>query len=263
MDFTKITYSVTDDIATITFNDPKTLNAAGIDTAEEMLLAFELAGDQARCTIVTGTGRGFCSGANLNPKMTDSGGNQGKPDAGKALDTHYNPLVKAMRTHPHPIITAVNGAAAGVGCSIALMGDFIIASESAYFLQAFRRIGLVPDGGSTFLLPRMAGRARAMEMALFGEKIHASQALEWGLVNRVVSDDVLIPDAHAYAQKLADGPTQALSMIRDLVWSSEDNTFDEQLQAERFAQRTAGRQPDFKEGVMAFLEKRPANFRAS
>ncbi|MEM1087248.1 MAG: enoyl-CoA hydratase/isomerase [Pseudomonadota bacterium] len=263
MDFTKITYTVTEDIATITFNDPKTMNAAGIDTAEELLLAFELAGDQARCTIVTGTGRGFCSGANLNPKMTDGGGNQGKPDAGKALDTHYNPLVKAMRTHPHPIITAVNGAAAGVGCSIALMGDFIIAGESAYFLQAFRRIGLVPDGGSTFLLPRMAGRARAMEMALFGEKIQAGQALEWGLINRVVGDDALMVEAQAYAQKLADGPTQALSMIRDLVWSSEDNTFDEQLQAERFAQRTAGRQPDFKEGVMAFLEKRPANFRAS
>ncbi|MEL7230888.1 MAG: enoyl-CoA hydratase/isomerase [Pseudomonadota bacterium] len=261
MDFTKITYAVKDDIATITFNDPKTMNAAGIDTAEEMLLAFELAGDEARCTIITGTGRGFCSGANLNPKMTDGGGNQGKPDAGKALDTHYNPLVKAMRTHPHPIITAVNGAAAGVGCSIALMGDFIIAGESAYFLQAFRRIGLVPDGGSTFLLPRMAGRARAMEMALFGEKIHAGQALEWGLINRVVGDDALMSEAQAYAQKLADGPTQALSMIRDLVWSSEDNTFDEQLQAERFAQRTAGRQPDFKEGVMAFLEKRPANFR--
>ncbi|MEL8055548.1 MAG: enoyl-CoA hydratase/isomerase [Pseudomonadota bacterium] len=263
MDFTKITYTVTDDIATITFNDPKTMNAAGIDTAEELLLAFELAGDQARCTIVTGTGRGFCSGANLNPKMTDGGGNQGKPDAGKALDSHYNPLVKAMRTHPHPIITAVNGAAAGVGCSIALMGDFIIAGQSAYFLQAFRRIGLVPDGGSTFLLPRMAGRARAMEMALFGEKIQAGQALEWGLINRVVGDDALMDEARAYAQKLADGPTQALSMIRDLVWSSEDNTFDEQLQAERFAQRTAGRQPDFKEGVTAFLEKRPANFRAS
>ncbi|MEM1035835.1 MAG: enoyl-CoA hydratase/isomerase [Pseudomonadota bacterium] len=263
MDFTKINYSVTDDIATITFNDPKTMNAAGIDTAEELLLAFELAGDQARCTIVTGTGRGFCSGANLNPKMTDGGGNQGKPDAGKALDSHYNPLVKAMRTHPHPIITAVNGAAAGVGCSIALMGDFIIAGQSAYFLQAFRRIGLVPDGGSTFLLPRMAGRARAMEMALFGEKIQAGQALEWGLINRVVGDDALMDEARAYAQKLADGPTQALSMIRDLVWSSEDNTFDEQLQAERFAQRTAGRQPDFKEGVTAFLEKRSANFRAS
>ena len=263
MAFTKITYAVADDIATISLNDPKTMNAAGIDTVSEMSLALEMAGDEARCTIITGIGRGFCSGANLSPNMSEGGAQKGKPDAGKALDSHYNPLIKAMRTHPHPIITAVNGAAAGVGCSIALMGDFIIAGESGYFLQAFRRIGLVPDGGSTFLLPRMAGRARAMEMTLFGEKVFAKEALEWGLINRVVADDALMDEARAYAQKLADGPTQALSLIRDLVWQSEDNDFDSQLQAERFAQRTAGRQPDFKEGVTAFLEKRPANFRGS
>ena len=261
MTFKKITYEVSDDVATIAFNDPGTMNAAGIDTVEELALALEQAGDEARCTILTGQGRGFCSGANLSPGMTD--GRQGKPDAGKALDTHYNPLIKAMRTHPHPIITAVNGAAAGVGCSIALMGDFIIAGESGYFLQAFRRIGLVPDGGSTFLLPRMVGRAKAMEMALFGEKVFAEQALDWGLINCVVPDDQLMTEARAYAKRLADGPTQALALIRDLVWQAEDNDFDSQLQAERFAQRTAGRQPDFKEGVKAFLEKRPANFRGT
>lgn len=261
MSFSKISYEVDADIATITFNDPKTMNAAGMDTIEELHLAIEMAGDNARCTIITGNGRGFCSGANLN-----FGGGprpKGKPDSGKPLDTHYNPFIKAMRTHPHPIITAVNGAAAGVGCSIALMGDFIIAGESGYFLQAFRRIGLVPDGGSTFLLPRMVGRARAMEMTLFGDKIHAEQALDWGMINRVVPDDQLMDEARAYAQRLADGPTQALALIRDLVWQAEDNDFDSQLQAERFAQRTAGRQPDFKEGVKAFLEKRPANFRQS
>ncbi len=260
MSFEKITYETSDDIATITFNDPKTMNAAGLDTVEEMLLALEQAADSARCTILTGSGRGFCSGANLAPNMTGGRGQKGKPDAGKALDSHYNPLIKMMRTHPHPIITAVNGAAAGVGCSIALMGDFILAGQSAYFLQAFRRIGLVPDGGSTYLLPRMIGRARAMEMTLFGDKLAADKALDWGLINRVVEDDQLLTEAHAYARKLADGPTQALAMIRDLIWQAEDNDFDGQLQAERFAQRTAGRQPDFKEGVMAFLEKRPANF---
>jgi len=261
MPFTKIAYTVVDDIATIAFDDPKTLNAAGIDTVEELSLAIEQAADEARCTIITGNGRGFCSGANLSSSPGDTP--KGKPDAGKALDSHYNPFIKAMRTHPHPIITAVNGAAAGVGCSIALMGDFIISAESGYFLQAFRRIGLVPDGGSTFLLPRVAGRARAMEMALFGEKVFAAQALEWGLINRVVADDQLMNEAHSYAKRLADGPTQALALIRDLVWQAEDNDFDSQLQAERFAQRTAGRQPDFKEGVKAFLEKRPANFRHS
>lgn len=261
MSFTKITYTVENDIATIAFNDPTTLNAAGMDTVEELHIAFEQAADSARCTILTGTGRGFCSGANLSPNITEAKGPKRKPDAGQALDTHYNPFIKAMRTHPHPIITAVNGAAAGVGCSIALMGDFIIAGQSGYFLQAFRRIGLVPDGGSTFLLPRMVGRAKAMEMTLFGDKVFAEQALEWGLINRVVSDDQLMTEAQSYAQRLADGPTQALAMIRDLVWQAEDNDFDSQLQAERFAQRTAGRQADFKEGVAAFLEKRPANFR--
>jgi len=261
MSFSKISYSVSDDVATIAFNDPKTLNAAGMDTIEEMLLAIEHASDEARCTIITGNGRGFCSGANLSSNPGERP--KGKPDAGKALDTHYNPFIKAMRTHPHPIITAVNGAAAGVGCSIALMGDFIICGQSGYFLQAFRRIGLVPDGGSTFLLPRMVGRARAMEMTLFGDKVSADQALEWGMVNRVVPDDQLIDEAQAYAKRLADGPTQALALIRELVWQAEDNDFDGQLQAERFAQRTAGRQPDFKEGVSAFLEKRPANFRQS
>lgn len=262
MDFKKITYSVDEDIATIALNDPKTMNAAGMDTIEELTLALEAAADDARCTIITGNGRGFCSGANLSPNIT-SGGPKGKPDAGKALDSHYNPFIKMMKTHPHPIITAVNGAAAGVGCSIALMGDFIIAGKSGYFLQAFRRIGLIPDGGSTFLLPRMAGRARAMEMTLFGDKVPAEKAEEWGLINRVVPDDELMSEARSYAKKLADGPTQALAMIRELVWQAEDNDFDSQLQAERFAQRTAGRQSDFKEGVTAFLEKRPADFRNS
>ncbi len=261
MDFTKISYTIEDDIATIAFDDPATLNAAGMDTVEEMTLALEHGAEHARCTIITGNGRGFCSGANLsaNPGETP----KGKPDAGKALDSHYNPLIKMMKTHPHPIITAINGAAAGVGCSIALMGDFIIAGESGYFLQAFRRIGLVPDGGSTFLLPRMAGRAKAMEMTLFGDKVPAQQALDWGLINRVVPDEALEREARVYAKKLADGPTQALALIRELIWQAEDNDFDSQLQAERFAQRTAGRQPDFREGVKAFLEKRPANFRNS
>lgn len=259
MSFKKIAYEVSDDIATIAFNDPKTLNAAGMDTVEELSLALEQAGDEARCTIITGNGRGFCSGANLSSNPGEQP--KGKPDAGKGLDTHYNPFIKAMRTHPHPIISAVNGAAAGVGCSIALMGDFIIAGESGYFLQAFRRIGLVPDGGSTFLLPRLVGRAKAMEMTLFGDKVFADQALEWGMINKVVPDDQLMAEARTYAKRLAEGPTQALALIRDLVWQAEDNDFDSQLQAERFAQRTAGRQPDFKEGVKAFLEKRPANFK--
>lgn len=260
MSFHKITYEVNSDVAVITFNDPATMNAAGIDTVTELLWAFELAARDARATILTGTGRGFCSGANLSAGESKDSAGTGEPDAGKALDTHYHPLIMAMKEHAHPIITAINGAAAGVGCSIALMGDMIIASEDAYFLQAFRRIGLVPDGGSTYLLPRLVGRARAMEMALMGEKISATKALEWGLINQVVPSNALLETAQDTARKLAEGPTQALALLRKLVWESADNDFTSQLHAERVAQRTAGRTADFKEGVSAFLEKRSAQF---
>ena len=263
MSYTKIDYKVTDQIATITFADPATMNAAGLDTVEELLNAFEKAGDEARCTILTGTGRGFCSGANLSAGGMKSSAGHSKFDAGKALDSHYHPLIMSMKEHPHPIITAVNGAAAGVGCSIALMGDLIIASEKSYFLQAFRRIGLVPDGGSTYLLPRLIGRARAMEMALMGNKIDAAKALSWGLINDVVSENALMETSYAKARELANGPTQALALMRALIWDSADRTFDAQIHAERLAQRTAGRTADFKEGVSAFLEKRPADFKGS
>lgn len=267
MDYKKIRLTTEGAVATLTLNDPGTLNAAGIDLAEEMAHAFRsLAAGlvEARAVIVTGEGRGFCSGANL------SGGGaagremdvDGKPDAGQALERVYNPLITLMRDFPLPIVTAVNGAAAGVGCSIALMGDLIVAGESAYFLQAFRRIGLVPDGGSTYLLPRMIGRARATEMALLGEKVPAKTAYEWGMVNRVVPDAELIPTATALANELANGP-KALSLIRKLMWESLDNNWTQQLHEERMGQRIAGKTEDFIEGVTAFLEKRKAAFKGA
>ncbi|WP_299007262.1 enoyl-CoA hydratase-related protein, partial [uncultured Caulobacter sp.] len=165
-----------------------------------------------------------------------------------------------LKDFPLPIVTAVNGPAAGVGCSIALMGDIIVAAESAYFLQAFRRIGLVPDGGSTYLLPRLVGKARAMEMMLLGDKISAATALQWGLVNRCVPDDELIGAATAIAQELARGPA-ALGAIRKLVWDSLDADWTGQLHAERKAQKFAGKTEDFIEGVTAFLQKRAAAFK--
>ncbi|HPE47427.1 MAG TPA: enoyl-CoA hydratase/isomerase [Hyphomonas sp.] len=261
MSYELITYELKDAVAVIAFNDPKTMNACGVDTAQELLHAVQTAGSEARCTVITGTGRGFCSGANLGkvsgPQLSHPGS---KPDAGRALETHYNPLIEALREHPHPVITAVNGAAAGVGCSIALMGDLIVAAKSAYFLQAFRRIGLVPDGGSTWLLARNIGRVRAMEMALFGEKLPAEKALEWGMVNRVVDDGALMPTVLEMAETLATGPTIALAAARKLIWDACESGFSEALMAERFAQRTAGRTKDFAEGVSAFLQKRPAKF---
>jgi 2-(1,2-epoxy-1,2-dihydrophenyl)acetyl-CoA isomerase len=267
VDYEKIKLTTEGGVATLTLNDPSTLNAAGIDLATEMahaLRALAAGVVKARALIVTGEGRGFCSGANL------SGGGaagreldvDGKPDAGRALETTYNPLIMLMRDFPLPLVTAVNGAAAGVGCSIALMGDMIVAGESAYFLQAFRRIGLVPDGGSTYLLPRMIGRARAMEMALLGEKISGAKAFEWGLVNRCVPDGELMATATAIAQELANGP-KSLAMIRQLMWESLDNDWTGQLHAERQAQRIAGKTEDFIEGVTAFLQKRQAAFKGA
>jgi 2-(1,2-epoxy-1,2-dihydrophenyl)acetyl-CoA isomerase len=266
MSYNKIKVTADGDIAIITLSDPATMNAASVEMGGELADALKSAalGEKAkRAVVITGEGRGFCSGANL--QMGPGGGKvdpDGKPDAGAALETLYNPMVSTIRDLPIPVVTAVNGAAAGVGCSIALMGDLIVAAESAYFLQAFRRIGLVPDGGSTYLLPRMVGKARAMEMALLGEKIHSAQALEWGMVNRVVPDAELMTTALGLANQLASGP-MAMGLIRKAIWASLDSSWTEQLQHERAAQRIAGKTEDFREGVSAFLQKRPAAFKGA
>jgi 2-(1,2-epoxy-1,2-dihydrophenyl)acetyl-CoA isomerase len=265
MEYTKIKLAMDDGVAVITLYDPTSMNAAGLDLAEQLnhaIQSISLGLIEARAVVITGDGRGFCSGANLSG---GGGGTReldvdGKADAGRALETIYNPLVTAIRDCTVPVITAVNGAAAGVGCSIALLGDMIVCGESGYFLQAFRRIGLVPDGGSTYLLPRMIGRARAMEMALMGEKISSAQALEWGLVNRVVADADLMSTALGLARELANGPS-SLGHIRRLIWDSLDRDWASQLGAERRAQRIAGKSEDFAEGVTAFLQKRPAQFK--
>jgi len=264
MSYQKITVAREDAVTVITLADPATMNAAGVDLAGELLDALKqaaLGASPARALVLTGEGRGFCSGANL---QAGSGGGHldgdGKIDAGAALETVYNPLVTYMREMPVPLVTAVNGAAAGVGCSLALLGDLIVAGESAYFLQAFRRIGLVPDGGSTYLLPRMIGKARAMEMALLGERISAARALEWGLINRLVADADLMATAMALARALAEGPA-SLGLSRQTLWASMDSDWAGQLHRERVAQRAAGKTEDFVEGVSAFLAKRPARFK--
>jgi 2-(1,2-epoxy-1,2-dihydrophenyl)acetyl-CoA isomerase len=265
VDYKRLKITSEDGLAIITLSDPATLNAASLEMGTELhhaLASLSAPDSGARALVLTGEGRGFCSGANLSAGPGPGGGAvdpDGKPDAGKALEHTYNPMVTAMRDLPIPIVTAVNGPAAGVGCSIALMGDIIVAAESAYFLQAFRRIGLVPDGGSTYLLPRLIGKARAMEMALLGEKIPAAKALDWGLINRAVPDAELMPTALNLARELANGP-KSLGLIRKAMWASLDAAWLEQLHEERMAQRIAGKTDDFREGVSAFLQKRPAAF---
>lgn len=242
-------------VATITIARPDRLNALSGQTVDELRAAVEEAGRSgARCLLLAGEGRGFSSGADLA-----SGG--GLPeDAGAALEKHFNPLVEAIFALPIPVVAAVNGPAAGAGCSLALAADLVIAARSAYFLQAFVNIGLIPDAGATWLLPRLAGRARAMEMMMLGERVPAEQALEWGLISRVVDDEALETEAVALATRLAQGPTVALGLIRTLAREAGEIPLRDALAAERVAQREAGRSEDFKAGVAAFMQKRQARF---
>lgn len=261
MDFQRVRLEIEDGIATLTLNHPEVMNAISIEMLQGLEEAMDVVEDpdsNVRCLVMTGEGRGFCTGANLQGR--NDGPAPKNPDAGSALEKAYHPIFRRLRNLSVPFVTSVNGPAAGVGMSFALMGDMILCARSSYFLQAFRRIGLVPDGGSTWLLPRLVGRARAMELSMMGEKLPAETALQWGLVNRVFDDNALREETGRIARQLADGPF-SLGLIRQLYWESDDNTYEEQLNLERQLQRSAGRSGDYKEGVKAFLEKRPADFK--
>jgi 2-(1,2-epoxy-1,2-dihydrophenyl)acetyl-CoA isomerase len=260
LEFPRVRLEVEGGVALLTLAHPEVLNAMSPEMLDGMLEALDVVEDPARglrCLLVTGAGRAFSAGANLG----GSGPSTKANDAGAVLESHYHPLFRRLRDLRMPIVSAVNGVAAGVGMSLALMGDMVVAGRSAYFLQAFRRIGLVPDGGVTWLLPRLIGTARAKELSLLGEKLPAEQALAWGLINRVHDDDELLPAAKALAAELASGPTRALAMIRRLYWASPDNGYEQQLDLERTLQREAGRTHDAREGIKAFLEKRKPAFR--
>ncbi|HEY5048071.1 MAG TPA: enoyl-CoA hydratase/isomerase [Rhizomicrobium sp.] len=248
-------------IAVLTMNHPEVMNAASMGMVEGLraALAYIEECGEFRAIILTGEGRGFCSGANLSD--TAQRQQEGPRDAGRALEAGYHPLLRTIRDLKMPFLTAVNGAAAGVGMSIALMGDLVLAARSAYFLQAFARIGLVPDGGSTWLLPRLVGLARARELSMLAEKLPAETALAWGLINRVFDDAQLTHEALILAERLASGPTLALAATRRLYWASSHHSFEQQLDLERQAQKAAGATDDFVEGVSAFLRKQPAQFK--
>ena len=245
-----------DKVGIITLNAPEVLNALSSDMVAELSQALdEVLASDARCLLLTGEGRGFCAGANLQTR-----GKEGGPTpVGSVLETHYHPILNRIRQMDIPMVSAVNGPAVGVGMSFAVIADIVVAAKSAYFLQAFARIGLVPDGGATYYLPRMIGWSRALELSLLAEKLPAEKAEDWGLVNRVVDDADLMPEALAIATKLANGP-YSLGLIRKAYWESQRNSYEGQLQLEANLQRQAGSSKDNREGVLAFLEKRDAKF---
>src|ERR1700710_3224523 len=262
MQFKQVTLEFDGPVAVLKLDHQEVMNAVSIDMLGGLGEALDAIDDrkaEVRCLVITGAGRAFCTGANLQGRGNVKLG--GRSNAGAALETAYHPFLRRLRNLHCPIVTSVNGAAAGAGMSFALMGDMILCARSSYFLQAFRRIGLVPDCGSTWLMPRLIGKARSVELSLMGEKLAAEKALEWGLVNRVFDDTALMEETMKIARDLGNGPTVALSLIRKLYWDSPENSFEEQLNLEFESQRTAGAAEDFKEGVTAFLEKRPAKFR--
>lgn len=258
MSYETIEYSVVNNVGVITLNKPEKLNAICKTMLQELKSVVRTANSQKsseRCLLITGSGRGFCAGADLNSKLDDG------LDSGSNLLDNYHPLLLEL-AHSHiPIVTAINGIAAGAGMSLALIGDITIAGKSASFLQAFVNIGLIPDAGSSFMLPRLIGPAKARAMMMLGEKVDATTAESWGMIYKVVEDDTLMNEAMAIATRMASGPTIALSNIRKLVAQSATASFETQIQNEAISQRQCNQTEDCKEGVSAFLEKRKAEFK--
>lgn len=245
----------------LTLNKPDRLNAMAPQMADEIGQVFYDLGD-ARAVLITGEGKGFCSGADLSARASaDSPSNKG--GSHQALQNHYNPAISQLIRAEVPVICAVNGPAAGVGCSLALAADFTLVGKSGYFLQAFVNIGLVPDGGSTWLLTRAIGRARATQMMMLGEKIRGDQAVDWGLAYKCVEDADLMAEARALAEKLANGPTIAIKTMKRNIALAADGSLEQVFLAEAEGQRLAGASQDAMEGGMAFLQKRKAEFKGA
>jgi 2-(1,2-epoxy-1,2-dihydrophenyl)acetyl-CoA isomerase len=255
-----VIFEIEGGVATLTLNRPDKLNAFTTRMHEEIAEAIGIVERDGaiRALLVTGAGRGFCAGQDLSDRRVVAEG--GTIDTGGAIERYYNPLVRRIRRLPKPVVCAVNGVAAGAGANLALACDIVVAARSASFIQAFARIGLVPDTGGTWFLPRLVGDARARGLMLLGEKITAEQAEQGGMIWCVFDDATLMEAARALAQRLAEAPTRALGLIKRALDASATNTLDAQLDLERDLQREAGAGEDYKEGVRAFLEKRPAKF---
>ncbi|MBE0507832.1 MAG: 2-(1,2-epoxy-1,2-dihydrophenyl)acetyl-CoA isomerase [Marinospirillum sp.] len=248
-------------VALLTLNRPDSLNSFNTEMHDQMRAALGQVRKDAsvRVLVITGSGRGFCAGQDLSDRNVAPGAEV--PDLGESIEKRYNPMIRTLRDLPLPVICAVNGVAAGAGANIALACDITLAARSASFIQAFCKIGLIPDSGGTWTLPRLAGMARAKGMALLGDKISAEQAESWGMIWRCVDNEQLMDETMKLARHLATQPTKGLALIKRALHASASNSFDEQLDLERDLQRLAGRTEDYREGVAAFMEKRQPNFK--
>lgn len=262
MSFQHILFSIGDDgVALLSLNRPEQLNSFNSAMHLEVREALKQVrqSETARVLLLTGEGRGFCAGQDLADRNVTP--DVELPDLGQSIEQFYNPLVRSLRDLPLPVICAVNGVAAGAGANLPLACDLVLAARSASFIQAFCKIGLVPDSGGTWLLPRLIGLARAKVLAMLGERLSAEQAEQWGLIHRVVDDAALRDEALKLARHLATQPTYGLALIKRALNQSFDNRFDEQLELERDLQRLAGRSEDYREGVGAFMNKRTPVFK--
>lgn len=248
-------------VAWLTLNRPANLNSFNAQMHTEMrnLLQQIRKDSSLRVLVITGAGRGFCAGQDLGDRTVAPGAEA--PDLGASIEKNYNPLIRNLSDFPIPVIAAVNGVAAGAGANLALACDLVFAARSASFVQAFCRIGLVPDSGGTWKLPRLVGEARARGLALLGDKLSAQQAADWGMIWQCVADDQLLAAVTQLAEHLATQPTQGLALIKRALNASANNSLEQQLDLERDLQRLAGRTDDYREGVTAFIEKRPARFK--
>jgi 2-(1,2-epoxy-1,2-dihydrophenyl)acetyl-CoA isomerase len=260
MTYQNILFELRDGVARLTLNRPDRLNSFSVEMHREVHDALSAVAKDAsaRVLMLTGAGRGFCAGQDLGDRAVSPGG--AAVDLGESIEKYYRPLVLALRSLPMPVIAAVNGVAAGAGANIALACDLVIAARSASFVQAFCKLGLVPDSGGTWFLPRLVGNARALGLALLGDKLPAEQAAQWGLIWRCVDDAELKSVVDALATQLAAAPTRGLARTKQAIYESWERSLEEQLDQERDFQRELGRSQDYSEGVAAFLEKRAPKF---
>ena len=255
-----IIFEVVDGVARLTLNRPDRLNSFTVAMHEEVAAALTVAESDAnvRVLVLSGAGRGFCAGQDLNDRAVTPGSEA--VDLGASVDKYWAPLIRRLTGLNKPVISAVNGVAAGAGANVALAGDIVIAARSAKFIQSFANIGLIPDSGGTWVLPRLLGQARALGLALTGDPLLAEQAAEWGMIWKCVDDDKLADEVNALAARFAKGPTRGLAATKKLIRESWQHNLDAELDIERDMMRELGRSADYREGVAAFLEKRKPAF---